>query len=48
MITENIKTTQEIFQLVETGVVHGYDAFRYGVELGEDILRRSCALRRTA
>ncbi|MEB2651077.1 hypothetical protein [Pseudomonas siliginis] len=35
MITEDIKIVQEIFQVVEAGIVHGYDAFRYGVELGE-------------
>ena len=35
MITEDIKNVQEIFQEVEAGIVHGYDAFSYGVELGE-------------
>jgi len=35
VITEDIKIVQEIFQVVEAGIVHGYDAFRYGVELGE-------------
>jgi hypothetical protein len=35
VITEDIKIVQEIFQEVEAGIVHGYDAFSYGVELGE-------------
>ena len=35
MITEDIKIVQEIFQEVEAGIVHGYDVFSYGVELGE-------------
>ncbi len=39
MITEDIKIVQEIFQVVEAGIVHGYDAFRYGVELGGGLHR---------
>lgn len=38
MITEDIKIVQEIFQEVEAGIVHGYDAFSYGVELGEEYI----------
>lgn len=35
MITEDFEIVKKIFQMVEGGIVHGYDAFRYEVELGE-------------
>ncbi|MGY3643197.1 MULTISPECIES: hypothetical protein [Pseudomonas] len=38
MITEDVKIVKEIFQEVEAGIVHGYDSFRYGVELGEGFI----------
>ncbi|HEX4551252.1 hypothetical protein [Pseudomonas sp.] len=44
MITEDRKLVQEIFQLVEAGIVHGYDAFRYGVELGEGFVETELAV----
>jgi hypothetical protein len=44
VITEDIKIVQEIFQLVEAGIVHGYDAFRYGVELGESYIETELAV----
>ena len=44
MITEDRKLVQEIFQLVEAGIVHGYDAFRYGVELGEGFIETELAV----
>ncbi|MBK5345473.1 hypothetical protein JFU48_29490 [Pseudomonas sp. TH49] len=39
MINEDINIVQEIFQEVEAGIVHGYDAFSYGVELGEGYIQ---------
>ena len=44
MITEDIKIVEEIFQLVESGIVHGYDALRYGVELGEGYIETELAV----
>lgn len=44
MITEDIKIVQEIFQLVEAGIVHGYDAFRYGVEWGDGYIETELAV----
>lgn len=44
MITEDIKIVEEIFQVVEAGIVHGYDAFRYGVELGEGYIETELAV----
>ena len=43
MITEDIKIVQEIFQLVEAGIVHGYDAFCYGVEWGGNYMEAELA-----
>lgn len=34
MITEDFELVKEIFQIVEAGIVQGYDAFRYSVEWG--------------
>ncbi|PYB94923.1 hypothetical protein DMX04_26080 [Pseudomonas koreensis] len=44
MINEDIKIVQEIFQLVEAGIIHGYDAFQYGVELGEGYVETELAV----
>lgn len=44
MITEDIKIVEEIFQEVEVGIVYGYDAFRYGVELGEGYIETELAV----
>ncbi|MBY8960522.1 hypothetical protein J1G18_24795 [Pseudomonas sp. MIS38] len=44
MITEDIKIVEEIFQEVEVGIVDGYDAFRYGVELGEGYIETELAV----
>ena len=44
MITEDIKNIQEIFQLVEAGIVRGYDAFRYSVEWGGNYMESDLAV----
>jgi hypothetical protein len=44
VITEDIKIVEEIFQEVEVGIVYGYDAFRYGVELGEGYIETELAV----
>ncbi|WP_460061657.1 hypothetical protein [Pseudomonas sp. S2_A05] len=44
MTTEDIKIAQEIFQLIESGVVHGYDAFRYSVEWGGNYMESDLAV----
>ncbi|MGE7955213.1 hypothetical protein ACQKQA_01210 [Pseudomonas sp. NPDC089530] len=38
MITEDIEIFNKIFQMVEEGIVQGYDAFRYEVEVGESYM----------
>ncbi|MEW7859085.1 hypothetical protein AB2M95_24500 [Pseudomonas chlororaphis] len=38
MITEDIEIFNKIFQMVEGGIVQGYDAFRYEVEVGESYM----------
>ena len=35
MLTEDLEVVKEIFQLVEAGIVEGYDYFCYEVEVGE-------------
>ena len=35
MIIEDIELAKEIFALIEAGIVHGYDSFRYEVEVGD-------------
>ncbi|WP_206430840.1 hypothetical protein [Pseudomonas chlororaphis] len=35
MVTEDIEGFKRIFQMVEGGIVQGYDAFQYEVEVGE-------------
>ncbi len=35
VVTEDLQIIKEIFQIVEAGIVHGYDSFHYQVELGE-------------
>lgn len=44
MITEDIKNIQEVFQLVEAGIVRGYDAFRYSVEWGGNYMESDLAV----
>jgi len=34
VITQDFELVKEIFQLVEAGIVRGYDAFQYSVEWG--------------
>ncbi|MFJ2358033.1 hypothetical protein [Pseudomonas sp. MWU16_30322] len=38
MITDDLEIVKKIFQMVEGGVVHGYDAFRYEIEMGEGFM----------
>lgn len=33
MISEDLELIKEIFSLIESGIVHGYDSFRYEVEV---------------
>ncbi|WP_085694248.1 MULTISPECIES: hypothetical protein [unclassified Pseudomonas] len=35
MIAEDFEVFKKIFQMVEGGIVHGYDSFRYEVEVGK-------------
>ena len=34
MVTEDVEWVKQIFAIVESGIVHGYDAFIYKVEMG--------------
>lgn len=44
MITEDFEIVKAIFQLVEGGIVHGYDAFRYSVEWGGNYMEADLAV----
>jgi len=44
VITEDVKIIQGIFQLIDTGIAHGYDAFHYGVEWGEGYIETELAV----
>ncbi|POA22578.1 MULTISPECIES: hypothetical protein [unclassified Pseudomonas] len=44
MITEDFELVKSIFELVETGIVHGYDAFRYSVEWGGNYMEADLAV----
>jgi hypothetical protein len=44
LITEDISILQELFQLVESGIVYGYDAFRYSVEWGGNYMEAELAV----
>ncbi|WP_454867701.1 hypothetical protein [Pseudomonas farris] len=35
MITEDLELAKQIFALIESGIVHGYDAFSFEAEVGE-------------
>ncbi|WP_019579669.1 hypothetical protein [Pseudomonas mandelii] len=35
MIAEDLELAKKIFDLIESGIVHGYDSFSYEVEVGE-------------
>ena len=35
MITEDIEIVEKIFELIQSGIVEGYDAFRYEAEVCE-------------
>ena len=44
MIAEDFELVAAIFQLVEAGIVHGYDAFRYRVEWGGNYMEADLAV----
>ena len=44
MITADMKILQEIFRLVEAGIVHGYDALCYSVEWGGNYMDAELAV----
>lgn len=44
MITEDLEIVKKIFQMIEGGIVHGYDAFRYEVEVGESYMEAELAV----
>jgi hypothetical protein len=48
VIAEDFELVKAIFQLVEAGIVHGYDAFRYRVEWGVTIWRQTSPLKKMA
>lgn len=48
MITEDFELVKSIFELVETGIVHGYDAFRYSVEWGGNYMEADLAVEKMA
>ena len=48
MITEDFELVKEIFQIVEAGIVQGYDAFRYSVEWGVITWRPTSPLKKMA
>ena len=48
MITEDFELVKEIFQIVEAGIVPGYDAFRYSVEWGGNYMEADLAVEKMA
>jgi len=38
VITDDLEIVKKIFQMVHEGIVHGYDAFRYEIEMGEGFM----------
>ena len=36
----DMELVKNIFELVEAGIVHGYDSFRYEVEVGHGVWKR--------
>lgn len=38
MIIEDIEVIKSIFRIVHGGIVHGYDSFRYEIEMGEGFM----------
>jgi hypothetical protein len=44
VIAEDFELVKAIFQLVEAGIVHGYDAFRYRVEWGGNYMEADLAV----
>ncbi len=39
MVTEDLELTKQIFSLIESGIVNGYDAFRYEAEVFDGYMR---------
>ncbi|WP_339434150.1 MULTISPECIES: hypothetical protein [unclassified Pseudomonas] len=48
MIAEDFELVTAIFQLVEAGIVHGYDAFRYRVEWGGNYMEVDLAVEKNS
>jgi hypothetical protein len=44
VIAEDFELVTALFQLVEAGIVHGYDAFRYRVEWGGNYMEADLAV----
>ncbi|WP_085633322.1 hypothetical protein [Pseudomonas sp. R16(2017)] len=44
MLTQDFELVQKVFELVEAGIVHGYDAFRYNVEWGGNYMETELAV----
>lgn len=44
MITQEIELVNQIFQLVDPGIVKGYDAFSYSVEWGGNYMEAELAV----
>jgi hypothetical protein len=38
VITEDLEIVKKIFHMVEGGIVHGYDAFRYEIEVSQGFM----------
>ncbi|WP_248768909.1 hypothetical protein [Pseudomonas sp. MWU12-2345] len=44
MVTEDLELVKQIFSLVESGIVSGYDAFRYEAEVFEGYMREQLSV----
>jgi len=38
MVTTDVELAKETFELIESGIVHGYDAFQYEVEVHDNFM----------
>lgn len=47
MITEDLEIVKKIFHMVEGGIVHGYDAFRYEIEVSQGFMEAELPLKKT-
>ncbi|NWB51288.1 hypothetical protein [Pseudomonas gingeri] len=44
MVAEDIELTKQIFSLIESGIVHDYDAFRYEAEIFDGYMREQLSV----